>query len=114
MRWLGRTDLRVIFAILLTAFIPLAGSVLFARGIVARISATAFQPEFGVHLDQALTVYADLAKAMKESLRHETVSMTSSRAARDPARPPANGWAHSKTPTSLIRSSSTSRRAKPR
>ena len=85
MRWLGRTDLRVIFAILLTAFIPLAGSVLFARGIVARISATAFQPEFGVHLDQALTVYADLAKAMKESLRHETVSMTSSRAARDPA-----------------------------
>ena len=85
MRWLGRTDLRVIFAILLTAFIPLAGSVLFARGIVARISATAFQPEFGVHLDQALTVYADLAKAMKESLRHETVALAGSRAARDPA-----------------------------
>src|SRR6185503_13808092 len=71
MRWLGRTDLRVLFAILITALIPLVGSVAFARKIVAHISATAFQPEFGAHLDQALTVYADLAKAMKDGLKHE-------------------------------------------
>jgi nitrogen fixation/metabolism regulation signal transduction histidine kinase len=85
MRWLGRTDLRVLFAILITALIPLVGSTLAARAILARISATAFQPEFGAHLDGALTVYADLARSMKESLRHEAASMASSTAARDPA-----------------------------
>ncbi|MEZ4300137.1 MAG: ATP-binding protein [Polyangiaceae bacterium] len=85
MRWLGRTDLRVLLAILITALVPLAGAALFARAIVARISATAFQPEFGVHLDRALTVYADLARAMKDDLRHEALALGSSGAARDPA-----------------------------
>ncbi len=85
MRWLGRTDLRVLLAILITALVPLVGSALFARTIVARISATAFQPEFGAHLDRALTVYADLAKAMKDGLRHEAVAIAGGGAARDPA-----------------------------
>ncbi len=85
MRWLGRTDLRVLFAILVTALIPLVGSTAFARAIIARVSATAFQPEFGAHLDQALTVYADLAKAMKEALRIEATAMAGSSAVRDPA-----------------------------
>ncbi len=85
MRWLGRTDLRVLFAILITALIPLVGSTAFARAIIARVSATAFQPEFGAHLDQALTVYADLAKAMKEALRIEATAMAGSAAVRDPS-----------------------------
>lgn len=85
MRWLGRTDLRVLLAILITALVPLVGSALFARTIIARISATAFQPEFGVHLDRALTVYADLAKSMKESLRHEALAIAGAGSARDPA-----------------------------
>ena len=85
MRWLGRTDLRVLFAILVTALIPLAGSIAFSRAILERVSATAFQPEFGAHLDQALTVYADLAKAMKDALRAEALVMASGAAVRDPA-----------------------------
>ncbi|MBK8255430.1 MAG: HAMP domain-containing protein [Polyangiaceae bacterium] len=85
MRWLGRTDLRVLLAILVTALVPLIGSVLAARTIVARISATAFQPEFGAHLDRALTVYADLAKAMKDGLRHEGAVIASSSVVRDKA-----------------------------
>ncbi|MFO0590264.1 MAG: ATP-binding protein [Polyangiaceae bacterium] len=85
MRWLGRTDLRVLFAILVTALIPLAGSIAFSRAILERVSQTAFQPEFGAHLDQALTVYADLAKAMKDALRAEAIVMASASAVRDPA-----------------------------
>jgi len=88
MRWLGRTDLRVLFAILITALIPLVVSAAFARTIVARISATAFQPEFGLHLDQALTVYADLAKAMKVGLRHEAMAMANAHALRESAGSP--------------------------
>ncbi|MFT3766461.1 MAG: ATP-binding protein [Minicystis sp.] len=68
-RILGTTARRVVYAILITALIPLVSAVLIARTIIARVSATAFQPEFGAHLDQALGVYADLAKAIKQEMR---------------------------------------------
>src|SRR5262249_6170161 len=42
-----------------------------ARTLLARVSATAFQPEFGAHLDQALGVYVDLARALKREMRAE-------------------------------------------
>jgi two-component system, NtrC family, nitrogen regulation sensor histidine kinase NtrY len=70
-RILGTTARRVAYAIFLTALIPLACAMLTARTILARVSATAFQPEFGAHLDQALGVYADLAKALKQQMRAE-------------------------------------------
>jgi nitrogen fixation/metabolism regulation signal transduction histidine kinase len=69
---MGRTERRVVFAVLLTAIIPLVAALFMARAMVARVSAVAFQPEFGVHLDQALEVYADLARVTKQSMRYET------------------------------------------
>jgi len=78
LRFLGRTERRVISAILLTAMIPLVGSVLAARTVIARISATAFQPEFGEHLDRTLLVYADLVKAIKQSMRYEADAIAGS------------------------------------
>ncbi|MCC6556905.1 MAG: HAMP domain-containing protein [Polyangiaceae bacterium] len=71
MRILGRTERRVVGAILVTALIPLVASILIARAVIARVSATAFQPEFGAHLDQALEVYAELATAIKQGMRAE-------------------------------------------
>lgn len=68
-RILGTTARRVVYAILLTALIPLVSAMFMARAIIARVSATAFQPEFGAHLDQALGVYADLARAIKQEMR---------------------------------------------
>lgn len=62
---------RVGFAVLITALIPLVAALLLAWTIIARVSATAFQPEFGGHLDTALTVYADFARATKQSMRFE-------------------------------------------
>lgn len=69
---MGRTERRVVFAVLVTALIPLVAALFMARAMVARVSAVAFQPEFGVHLDRALEVYADLARMTKQSMRHET------------------------------------------
>jgi len=57
--------------VLVTAVIPLVAALLMARAMVARVSATAFQPEFGAHLDRALGVYADLAKTIKQGMRYE-------------------------------------------
>ncbi|WP_437754240.1 sensor histidine kinase [Sorangium sp. So ce1389] len=82
MRIPGRTERRVVAAILVTALIPLVASIVVARTVIARVSATAFQPEFGVHLDRALGVYAELAAALKQGMRFEAEAI----AAADPLR----------------------------
>jgi two-component system, NtrC family, nitrogen regulation sensor histidine kinase NtrY len=75
---LGRTERRVVAAILITATISLVAAILMGRSIIARISATAFHPEFGTALDQSLGVYADLAKALKQSMRYEAEAIAAS------------------------------------
>ncbi|WP_437732409.1 sensor histidine kinase [Sorangium sp. So ce1335] len=82
MRIPGRTERRVAAAILVTALIPLVASIVVARTVIARVSATAFQPEFGVHMDRALGVYAELAAAIKQGMRFEAEAI----AAADPLR----------------------------
>lgn len=75
---LGRTARRVVGAILVTALIPLALAVSISRAVLHRVSATAFQPEFGAHLDRALVVYSDLARSMKRELRSEAEAIAAS------------------------------------
>src|SRR5258708_16920161 len=79
---LGRTERRLAFAIVLTAVIPLIVSIYFARSLFDRVLAQAMTPELGEHLDQALGVYQDLAKAIKDGMRHQPDAI----AARDPLR----------------------------
>ena len=78
MRLLGKIERRLVLAILITALIPLAGALLTSRAIIARVSATAFQPEFGDALDQSLGVYADLVKAIKQGMRYEADAIVAS------------------------------------
>jgi nitrogen fixation/metabolism regulation signal transduction histidine kinase len=85
-RFLGTTARRVVIAILVTALIPLVSAVFIARTIIARVSATAFQPEFGHHLDQALGVYADLARAIKQEMRAQAEAISASEPLRAAAR----------------------------
>lgn len=73
---MGRTERRVVFAVLVTAVIPLIAALFMARAMVARVSSVAFQPEFGMHLDRALEVYADLARVTKQSMRYETEAIS--------------------------------------
>ena len=44
-RILGTTARRVVYAIFVTALIPLVAGTLTARALLARVSATAFQPD---------------------------------------------------------------------
>ena len=67
----GRTERRLAFAIVLTAVIPLIVAIYFASTLVDFAVAQAFTPELGEHLDQALGVYQDLAKATKEGMRYQ-------------------------------------------
>ncbi len=68
---LGTTERRVVLAIVVTALLPFLATTLITRTLVARISATAFQPEFGAQLDRSLGVYGDLVKAVKQGMRSE-------------------------------------------
>jgi nitrogen fixation/metabolism regulation signal transduction histidine kinase len=77
-RILGTTARRVAAAIFITALLPLVAGTLTARALLARASAIAFQPEFGAHLDRALGVYADLAKAIKAEMRAEADAIAAS------------------------------------
>src|SRR5262245_23154172 len=85
MRILGKTERRVVAAILVTAIIPLVVSVLLARAMIARVSATAFQPEFSAHLHRALEVYADLATAIKAGMRAEAEAIAAAEPMRQAA-----------------------------
>src|SRR5262252_1891682 len=75
MRIFGTTERRVVAAILVTAVIPLVLASIFTQKLLERVSATAFQPEFGAQLDNALGVYAELAKAIKGGMRAEAESI---------------------------------------
>ncbi len=78
----GRTERRVVAAILVTALIPLVFAVVIARTIIQRVSAAAFQPEFSAHLHRALGVYSELAAAIKHSMRLQTEVMAHSESLR--------------------------------
>jgi nitrogen fixation/metabolism regulation signal transduction histidine kinase len=78
----GRTERRLAFAIVLTAVIPLIVAIYFANTLVDFASAQAFTPELGEHLDQALSVYQDLAKSTKDGMRYQADAI----AAREPLR----------------------------
>jgi nitrogen fixation/metabolism regulation signal transduction histidine kinase len=78
MRILGRTERRVVSAILVTALIPLVAAILIARAVIQRVSAAAFQPEFSAHLHQSLGVYRELAAAIKQGMRYEADAIAAS------------------------------------
>src|SRR5262245_17318417 len=78
----GRTERRLAFAIVLTAVIPLIVAIYFANTLVEFATSQAWKPEVGEHLDQALGVYQDLAKAIKEGMRYQADAI----AAREPLR----------------------------
>ena len=78
MRFFGTTARRVVYAILLTALIPLVAALLISRALIARVSDTAFQPEFGSRIEQAQGVYADLVKATKQALKWEAQAIAAS------------------------------------
>jgi nitrogen fixation/metabolism regulation signal transduction histidine kinase len=79
---IGRTERRVVAALLLTALVPLCAAMGLAATIIQRITRTAFQPEFGEQLERSLDLYAELVKAMKQGMRHEAAAIAERQALR--------------------------------
>ncbi|MBW2454612.1 MAG: HAMP domain-containing protein, partial [Deltaproteobacteria bacterium] len=79
-RFMGRTERRVILALLVTGILPLVTAMWFANRVITGVSSTAFQPEFEDHLDRSLLVYADLVKSMKQAMRAEGAAIAADHA----------------------------------
>ena len=84
-RPIGRTELRVVFALVVTAVLPLLTATWLANQIVHQVSSAAFQPEFGSHLTRSLGVYKDLVTSMKRSMRSEAALIAGRPALREAA-----------------------------
>jgi nitrogen fixation/metabolism regulation signal transduction histidine kinase len=70
-RSIGRTELRVVIALLVTALLPLLAGMWLADRTISNVSSTAFHPEFEEHLDRSLDLYKDLVASMKNAMRQE-------------------------------------------
>ncbi len=84
-RLFGRTERRVVVAILITAFIPLVAALALGVRTITNISATAFQPEFGEAIDRSLGVYTDLVASIKLGMRYEADAIAAGIPASDAA-----------------------------
>ncbi|RLB62845.1 MAG: two-component sensor histidine kinase [Deltaproteobacteria bacterium] len=82
MRFMGRTERRVVLALLVTGILPLVTAMWFANRVITGVSSTAFQPEFEEHLDRSLWLYADLVKSMKQAMRSEGAEIAAGQALR--------------------------------
>lgn len=82
-RSIGRTELRVVLALLVVGLLPLLSATWLANQVVNQVTSTAFQPEFGDQLERSLGLYAELVETMKRRMRAEGAVMASDEPLRD-------------------------------
>jgi hypothetical protein len=70
-RFIGKTERRVVAALLVTAILPLIAAMWWANGVITNVTRTAFQQEYLDQLDRSLGVYKDLVANMKRAMRNE-------------------------------------------
>jgi nitrogen fixation/metabolism regulation signal transduction histidine kinase len=81
----GRIRARLALAIVLTALIPIAFAIWFARLAVDKATARFYTPEVGTHLDQSVALYEELANAVKASMRNASTAIAANGALREAA-----------------------------
>lgn len=72
----GRIQVRLAFAILLTALIPVLVAVWLGDKYVRETGARYFVPEIGMHLDRSLGLYQELARTLKARMREEGTAIS--------------------------------------
>jgi two-component system, NtrC family, nitrogen regulation sensor histidine kinase NtrY len=67
----SRTAWRLSFAVLLAAVIPLFGAIYIARSMFSNLTSLTSNAKVGQQLERSLDLYQELARAIKEGMRHE-------------------------------------------
>jgi nitrogen fixation/metabolism regulation signal transduction histidine kinase len=71
----GRIQIRLAFAIVVTALIPVLVAVWLGDKYVRETGARYFVPEIGSHLDRSLGLYQELARTLKARMREEAAAI---------------------------------------
>ncbi len=71
----GRIQIRLAFAIVVTALIPVLVAVWLGDKYVRETGARYFVPEIGAHLDRSLGLYQELARTLKARMREEAAAI---------------------------------------
>lgn len=83
--FIGKTERRLAFVILVSTMVPLAAALYLATSMFRQASAIWFNPEIGAELDRGVDVYKDYVKAIKDDLKHQTVAIASDPVLREAA-----------------------------
>jgi nitrogen fixation/metabolism regulation signal transduction histidine kinase len=84
--FIGKTERRLAFVILVSTMVPLAAALYLATSMFRQASAIWFNPEIGSELDRGVDVYKDYVKAIKDDLKHQTVAIAADPVLREAAR----------------------------
>jgi nitrogen fixation/metabolism regulation signal transduction histidine kinase len=68
---IGKTERRVVAALLATAILPLLAAMWWANGVINNVTRTAFHQEYFDHLERSLDLYKELVASMKRAMRNE-------------------------------------------
>lgn len=79
----GQIRWRLMLATAAMAILPLLMAIVVARSLVRKAADRFFIPEIGVHLDQSLGLYQELAKTIKQSMRYAADAIAAKQALRD-------------------------------
>jgi two-component system nitrogen regulation sensor histidine kinase NtrY len=82
----GKTERRLVLALLLTSLVPLAAAIYLASSMLARSADLWFNPEVGQQLDRGVDVYKDYVKAIKDDMRHQTDAISADETLREAAK----------------------------
>src|SRR5438045_3931035 len=84
--FIGKTERRLAFVILVSTMVPLAAALYLASSMFRQASAIWFNPEVGAELDRGVDVTKDYVKAIKDDLKHQTVAIAADPVLREAAR----------------------------
>lgn len=82
----GKSERRLVLALLLTSLVPLAAAIYLARSMLAYSADLWFNPEVGQQLDRGVDVYKDYVKAIKDDMRHQTDAIAADETLREAAK----------------------------
>jgi nitrogen fixation/metabolism regulation signal transduction histidine kinase len=86
LRIFGKTEGRLVLALLVTSLVPLAAAIYLASSMLAQSADLWFNPEVGQQLDRGVDVYKDYVKAIKDDMRHQTDAISADETLREAAK----------------------------
>jgi two-component system nitrogen regulation sensor histidine kinase NtrY len=81
----GKTERRVVLALLVTSIVPLAAAIFAANSLFFSGASLWFDPEVGKQLDRSVEIYKDYVKAIKDDMRHQTDAISADENLREAA-----------------------------